>query len=98
MSDANEKFESDKYWLKYLVEDNVKLIGWLAMIAFVGHKSFGLPDYGVTPLHLFLIGLGGAFAIGCGVAIINHRLSGRMKAEFKDCGFTQDEIDDLKIF
>ena len=49
MNDANEATERDMFWLSALITDNVTIVGWIAVIAFIGHKSFGWADFGITP-------------------------------------------------
>ena len=97
--DENEKnaVEQETFWLKCLITDNVNIIIYVAVFLFIGHKSFGMPDYGVTPLHLFATGLFGAFAIWCGVKIVDVRQRKRLRHGFRECGFTDDEIADLNI-
>ena len=97
MEDDNKSYERDTFWLKHLITDNVSMIGFLALLLFIGHKSLGWPDLGITPLHLFLIGISGALTIWLGVTIVSVRLRNRTLRGFRDCGFTDDEIADLDI-
>ena len=95
MKDGNKSHEQDAFWLKYLITDNASIIVYFALLLFIGHRSFGWRDFGITPQHLFLIGIGGALTIWCGTAIVGVRLRNQTLQGLRDSGFTDDEIADL---
>ena len=97
MNDANEASERDMFWLKALIADNVVFAGWIAVIAYVGHKSFGWSDFGITPSVLFAIAIGGAGLIWIGTVLVGRRVDKRIYAGLQECGFTDDAIEELKL-
>ena len=98
MNDANEAVERDMFWLKALITDNLSIAGWIALTAFIGHKSFGWVDFGITPSVLFAIGFGGAGLIWIGTVVVGRRADKRIHNGLRECGFTDDEIEELKLY
>lgn len=90
-TDATER---DLFWLKTWISDNVALLGFLAFAALIGHKTFGLPDVGVTPLHLLAMGVGGAFIILVGIIVVGRRSRKRLVQELRRSGFDDREIEE----
>jgi hypothetical protein len=95
MNDAVEKAEQELGWVKTLVSDKVTLVGYGALALFVGHRSFGLPDFGIAAWHLFAIGVVGAILIGIATFVVGRRADGRMIRGLQDNGFTDDEIESI---
>ena len=96
MNDANQRykrlselFERDMFWLKELVSNNVLRIGYIAMIAFVGHKSLGWPDFGITQYHLLGIAVGGALLTGLGTFWVGRRSDARVRRELRHDRFSE---------
>ena len=98
MNDTNEATERDMFWLNALISNNVSIAGWIALIAFIGHKSFGWIDFGITPSVLFAIGFGGAGLIWIGTVIVGRRADKRIHAGMQEFGLTDDEIEELKLY
>ena len=98
MNDAYEATERDMFWLSALITDNVIIVGWIAVIAFIGHKSFGWADFGITPSVLFAIAIGGAGVTWIGTVLVGRRADKRIHAGMQECGFTDDEIEELKLY
>ena len=73
MKDENEFTANNSFLVTDLITKATSFIGWTFVFLFIGHRSFGIPDFGITPLVLFATGLGGAFAIWCGIKIDNWR-------------------------
>jgi hypothetical protein len=57
----------------------VKLSVFLAMVLFVGHRSFGLPDFGVNVWHLAAIGFGGPVVIWLALRFDNKRIDNAIR-------------------
>ena len=97
MIDDENAVEQDaiSFWFKALITDNVTLIGCLALIALVGHKSLGWREFGIRSFHLFAIAIAGVLAIWVGTLIVKRRLHNQSNRRLRDAGFTDDEIAEL---
>ena len=92
MIDDATATERDFYWMRTLISDNVMLIGYLALAAFVGNRLCGWLGFGVTPWHLFAIGVAGAFTIWIGTIVVMRRARRRLIHGLRRNGFCEEEI------
>ena len=89
---GSELIDKDIQWVDRLVSTPLNWICFLMVAAFIGHRSFGSPDFGITLWHLFVLAFGGAFALWIGTTVVAVRAEKRMVAEMQQDGFTEEEI------
>ena len=96
MNSSIEAPERDLHWVTSLVSKNITRLGFLGVILFIGHRSFGLPDYGITPWVLFMFGIAGALAIWITLIVEGWRVDSLLNRGLRTNGFSEDEIEHLR--
>ena len=96
MNSSIESPEKDFYWVTSLVGKTVTRLGYLGAALFIGHRSFGLPDYGITLWGLFMFGIAGALAIWLTLIVEGWRVNRRLNHGPIATGFPDHEIEQLR--
>ena len=96
MNSSIESPESDLYWVTSLVSNTITRLGFLGVILFIGNRSFGFPDYGITPWGLFMFGIAGALTIWITMMFEGWRVDRQLNRGLSANGFSDDEIKHLR--
>jgi len=78
----------DLYPFTRLVSNGVKCIVLASVALFIGHLSFGFPDYGIRQWHIFAIGFGGPLAIWITLTVEGWWVSKTLNLQ--EIGFTEE--------
>ena len=65
------------------------------MAAFIGHRSFNTPDYGIGAADLFLIGVGGALLVWISLMSEKRASDAQYLKGMREVGFTDEEIEQI---
>lgn len=95
MSEQTETLEQDSFWVTTLLSYCTTRIGYLAIALLIGHRSFTLPDFGITPWHIFTLAILGACAIWVDMLVTGRRANNRIHRGLRANGFTEDQIIEL---
>ena len=96
MNNMNSNIESpekDLFWVTSLVSSTTTRLGYLGVALFIGHRSFGFPDYGITPWGLFMFAIAGALAIWITLIVEGWRVDSRLNLGMRATGFPDDGIE-----
>ena len=96
MNNSIESPERDLHWVTSLVSNTITRLGFLGVILFIGNRSFGLPDYGITPWGLFMFGIAGALTIWITMMFEGWRVDRQLNRGLSANGFSDDEIEHLR--
>ena len=96
MNSSIKSPERDLHWVTSLVSNTVTRLGFLGVVLFIGHRSFGLPDYGITPWGLFMFGIAGALTIWTTMIVEGWCVDSLLNRGLSANGFSDDEIEHLR--
>jgi len=78
-----------------LVSDNVTWLCYFVLALFICQRSFGLFDFGITPWHLFAVGVAGACLVLLSLVVKRRTIDNQLTCGLREAGFTDVEISEL---
>ena len=94
MNDYSGETDRDFRRINLFVHAPLRIAGLCMIAVFIGHKSFGLPDFGITIWHLITLVVVHVFLLWAATRFVGKRIDNRIR-EMGRVPVTDDKITEL---